>query len=122
MKTYGAAKGLRYEDRCRIQQELLDKAAAEVVAICSLLSDVRAAYVYGSYARGTVGPMSDLDVLIVRETNLPRFQREDDIRLRLRTPVGFDLLVVRPDEFSHAMPSNSVGRGILSEAKLIYAI
>lgn len=122
MKAHGASKGLRYEDRCRIQQELLDKAAAEVITICSLLADVRAAYVYGSYARGEVGPMSDLDVLIIRETNLPRFQREDDIRLRLRTPVGFDLLVVRPDEFNNAMPSNSVGSRILSEAKQIYAV
>lgn len=122
MSTHTSPRGLRYEDRCRIRQELLDKAAAEVITICSLLSDVRAVYVYGSYARGMVGPMSDLDVLIIRETNLPRFQREDDIRLALRTPVGFDLLVVRPDEFKHAMPANSVGNRILSEAKLIYAI
>jgi predicted nucleotidyltransferase len=122
MSAYTSPKGLRYEDRCRLRQELLDKAAAEVVTICSQLSEVRAAYVYGSYARGTVGPTSDLDVLIVRETNLPRFQREDDIRLALRTPVGFDLLVVRPDEFQHAMPLNSVGSRILSEAKLVYAI
>jgi predicted nucleotidyltransferase len=122
MTAYGASKGLRYEDRCRIRQELLDKAAAEVITVCSRFSDVRAVYVYGSYARGTVGPTSDLDVLIVRETHLPRFQREDDIRLRLRTPVGFDLLVVRPDEFARTMPTNSVGAGILAEAKLIYAI
>lgn len=122
MKAHAASRGLRYEDRCRIRQELLEKAVAEIVTICSQFSDVRAVYAYGSYARGTVGPTSDLDILIVRETNLPRFQREDDIRLRLRTPVGFDLLVVRPDEFTHTMPANSVGSRILAEAKLIYAV
>jgi predicted nucleotidyltransferase len=122
MKTRPTSKGLRYEDRCRIRQELLEKAAAEVVTICSRFSDVRAVYAYGSYARGTVGPTSDLDILIVRETTLPRFQREDDIRLHLRTPVGFDLLVVRPEEFTDTMPANSVGSRILAEAKLLYAI
>jgi predicted nucleotidyltransferase len=110
-----------YEDRCRRRRELLDVALAEVVSICSRLTDVRAVYAYGSYARGSVGPTSDLDVLIVRETNLPRFERENDIRSKLRAPVGFDLLVVRPDEFAEMMPANSAGRTILAEARLIYA-
>ena len=104
-----------------MRRALLDTAAAEIVAICSQLFDVRAVYAYGSYACDTVGPTSDLDVLIVRDTDLPRFRREDDIRLRLRTPIGFDLLVVRPDEFAQVMPGNTVGRTILSQARLLYA-
>lgn len=121
MPAQGTPKARRYEDRCRERLALLDKAAAEVVSVCSGIPEVRAVYVYGSYARGSIGPTSDLDVLIVRETDLSRWSREDDIRLRLRTPVGFDLLVVRPDEFAQAMPANSMGRTILSEARLIYA-
>jgi predicted nucleotidyltransferase len=112
----------RYRDRCQARRALLATAAEELATVCSRLPDVLAVYVYGSYARDAVGPASDLDALIVRDTELPRFQREDDIRRFLRTAVGFDLLVVRPDEFSERLPANSVGRTILTEAKLLYAV
>ena len=49
-------------------------------------------------------------------------RREDDIRLQLRSTCGFDLLVVRPDEYADQLPANSVGRRILAEAKLLYAV
>lgn len=112
----------RYADRSLARRALLDAAAQELVTVCSRLPDVLAVYVYGSYARDAVGPASDLDALIVRETELPRFQREDDIRRFLRTAVGFELLIVRPDEFAEQLPANSVGRTILAEAKLLYAV
>ncbi len=41
------------------------------------LSDVRAVYVYGSYAAGRVGPHSDLDVPVVRDTCEARHRRYD---------------------------------------------
>lgn len=37
-------------------------------------------YVFGSTASGTIGPTSDLDVLVVRETSLPYHDRGDDLQ------------------------------------------
>ena len=113
---------LRYEDRCRLRKQLLDEAAAELIHAVQQVEGVLAVYAYGSYARGVIGPDSDFDALIVRETDLPRLQREDDIRSRLRSTCCFDLLVLRPDEYAHQLPANSVGRGILAEAKLLCAV
>ena len=110
---------LRFEERCRLRKVLLDTAAAELVEVCRALPDVVAVYAYGSYARDQIGITSDLDALVIRETMLPRYERQDDIRSGLRARGGFDLLVVTPDEYMHIMPQNSVGRHILAEAKLL---
>ena len=113
---------LQYNDRCAARKTMLDQAAAELVSVARSVGGVVAVYAFGSYALDKVGPDSDLDPLIVRETDLPRINREDDIRAALRSVCGFDLLVIRPDEFRDKLPANSVGRRILSEAKLLYAV
>lgn len=113
---------MRYEERCRLRRLELDAAVEELIEACAAVGGVLAIYAYGSYARGTVGAHSDIDALIVRDTALPRVRREDNIRARLAAPVGFDLLVVQPYEFSHVMPRNPMGRHILSEAKLLHRI
>lgn len=46
---------------------------------CWAEPEVKAAYVFGSYASGEIGPTSDLDVLIVRETD--RGPVEHDLKL-----------------------------------------
>lgn len=110
-----------YAERCARRRAVLDAAAAELVAICNRLTDVRAVYVYGSYAGATVGPWSDLDVLIVRDTTLRRMQRDEDIRRAMTVAVGCDILVVTPEEFREILPGTSMGRSILAQAKLLYA-
>jgi predicted nucleotidyltransferase len=64
--------------------------------------DIVGALVFGSFARGTVGPTSDLDVMVV--TTLPaggdpgaRYAR---LAARLSLGVPCDLLVYEPDEFA----------------------
>ncbi len=52
----------------------------------SLRGRVRRAYLYGSFARGDSGPDSDIDCMVVAETELPFPERGrlfDDLRDRL---------------------------------------
>ena len=112
---------LSYRERADARRRKLDAAVAELVDLCRGLADVRAMYVFGSYGRGTVGPDSDLDVLVVRDTHLPRLARGDDILLARRSLAPVDLIVLRPEEFAMLAERSGFGATVLKEARKLYA-
>ncbi len=112
---------MRYAERCAEQRRRLDAAADDVVAVCRALGDIHAVYAFGSYALDRVGPESDLDLLVIRDTPLRRVLREDAIRERLSVRVGYDFVVVTPDEFTNVLPTTSFGRTILAQARRLDA-
>ncbi|GAC1399472.1 MAG: hypothetical protein NVS2B8_16650 [Vulcanimicrobiaceae bacterium] len=111
----------RYADRCRDRRILLDEAVQNVVAACRAEPSVREAFVFGSYATEKIGPTSDLDVLVVRETDLGIIDRAVDLKMAARSRVNVDLVVVTPYEYAHTFPASSFGRTVLAMAKRIYA-
>ena len=55
--------------------------------------------IFGSYAKGRHGPDSDLDILVIKETSLPRYKRDKEIRLAIREYMfSKDILVYTPEE------------------------
>lgn len=55
---------------------------------------------FGSYAKGTPGKDSDIDLLIIRDTDLPGHKRGSDIRMALiGKKVPMDILVYTRTEF-----------------------
>jgi predicted nucleotidyltransferase len=55
---------------------------------------------FGSYAKGNPNKDSDLDLLIIQDTDLPRHKRGLDIRLSLiGTKISMDILVYTKAEF-----------------------
>lgn len=60
----------------------------------------RAAYLFGSHARGTADAHSDIDVIVVAPTELPPVERfRDYLPAILAAGVGVDLFVYTPEEF-----------------------
>ena len=56
---------------------------------------------FGSYARGTPREDSDLDLLIVKDSTLPRYKRGREIRKHLRgLKVPIDLVVYTKEEIA----------------------
>lgn len=54
---------------------------------------------FGSYASGQPSPDSDLDLLVIMETDLPRHRRTAPMRLLFKPmPCAMDLLVFTPAE------------------------
>lgn len=54
---------------------------------------------FGSYARGNATEESDLDLLVIKETGLPRHKRAREIhKLFNPYPAPMDILVYSPDE------------------------
>ncbi|MDY6875912.1 MAG: nucleotidyltransferase domain-containing protein [Chloroflexota bacterium] len=78
---------------------------------------------FGSWARGERDPQSDIDLLIIQESSLPRPQRYAQVR-RIFWGMGLpmDILVYTPEEFARyqSVPgsfTHTVGR----EGKVLYA-
>jgi predicted nucleotidyltransferase len=61
-------------------------------------------YLFGSYAKGAAHEESDLDLLIVAPSALPRLHRGKVLRAMLRTfPYHFDLLFFTPQELEEEL-------------------
>jgi predicted nucleotidyltransferase len=54
---------------------------------------------FGSTATGDIHEWSDIDLVIIKETDLPFLKRLHKIRRLLHPQVGTDILVYTPDEF-----------------------
>lgn len=76
---------------------------------------------FGSYARGNPSEQSDVDLLIVAESKLPRYKRSRVLYKLFRPyPFAMDLLVYTPEEVERAKTSVSFISTILNEGKTVY--
>lgn len=76
---------------------------------------------FGSYPAGEVGEWSDLDMVIVKETEAPFLDRTRDVLALLKPRVGLDVLVYTPEEFERLGRERAFMREeILAKGKVIY--
>ncbi len=77
---------------------------------------------FGSYARGNPTVDSDVDFMIIAESNLPRFKRSRKLYGMIKPyPFPMDLLVYTPDEVERAKRSTvSFVSQVLQEGKTLY--
>ena len=85
--------------------------------------DAEQVILFGSHARMEAGPNSDVDLLVIAKSDLPRHKRTRDLYKLIRPyPFGMDLLVYTPAEIERGMRSrNSFVSRVLREGKTIYA-
>lgn len=79
-------------------------------------------YLFGSWARGEQDDLSDLDVVIIKETSLPFLERLLEAARLLPAGIGgVDLLVYTPAEFEAMRQNgNAFAEMIAEEGKIIY--
>jgi len=78
---------------------------------------------FGSWARGDQDAHSDIDLLIIQESNLPRPQRYAQVR-RLFWGMGLplDIIVYTPEEFARYQDvPGSFTHTVTREGKVLYA-
>jgi len=77
------------------RRALFDEIAARILDVCRPVRIV----IFGSFARSTEGPNSDVDVLVVDEEPMPRRARSIQIRHALRgLGLPVDVIVTTPDD------------------------
>ena len=77
---------------------------------------------FGSYARGEANEQSDVDFLIIAESELPRFKRSRELYKLLRPyPFAMDLVVYTPREIERdkQLPGSFVST-VLRQGKTVY--
>jgi predicted nucleotidyltransferase len=78
----------------KISQKIVDQIKPEKVIL------------FGSYAKGNPDDGSDLDLIIVNNTSLPKHKRGIEIRrLFYRQLIPMDIKVYTPDEFDNELKS-----------------
>ena len=102
----------------QVDGTLLDAIVERILAVGSPEKIV----LFGSRARGTAGANSDLDILIIEESDLPRYKRAPRY---LRALIGLfpakDVVVWTPDEVrAWAHVSNSFIAEALREGQTLY--
>jgi predicted nucleotidyltransferase len=77
--------------------------------------------VFGSLASGHITATSDLDLLIVKNTNKAFFERIREVVALCDYDIGVDILVYTPEELTEAARINPFVRDeILSKGKVVY--
>lgn len=102
-----------------VTDELLGEIVSRILAVGSPDRII----LFGSRARGTARPDSDLDLLIIEESDLPRFKRAVRYYLALiGTFLGEDIVVWTPQEVAEweAVPNAFISTA-LREGKTLYA-
>jgi predicted nucleotidyltransferase len=77
---------------------------------------------FGSYARGTATQDSDVDMLVISRSALPRREREVRLTRQLfGSGVPYDVFVLTPEELEERLHNNApFMREILSSGQVLY--
>ncbi len=77
---------------------------------------------FGFHARGDAAEQSDVDLLIIAESDLPRFKRSRELYRLIRPhPFSMDLIVYTPEEVEKGRRSTaSFVSNVLREGKTVY--
>lgn len=77
--------------------------------------------VFGSFAQRRVTEWSDLDLVVVANTDLPFYERLDRVYRGVNPQVGLDVLVYTPAEWADLIASRRfVQEEILNKGRVLY--
>ena len=80
-------------------------------------------YLFGSWARGEQDDLSDVDLVIIKETSAPFFDRLQEAAANLPPGAGgTDIFVYTPEEFETMQhEGNAFALTVAAEGRLVYA-
>jgi uncharacterized protein len=108
-------------DVATTRQHLLKAELHRYVTILLDRYNPQAIWVFGSMATGTVHEWSDIDLVIVKETNQRFLERTKEVLQLLQPKVGLDVLVYTPDEFKQLCCDRAFVRDeIVGKGKMLY--
>jgi predicted nucleotidyltransferase len=90
----------------RIKKELIELGAQKII-------------LFGSGARGELGLLTDLDLIVIIPSNKTYIERSQEIYKNIQ-PSEVDLLIYTPKEFEHMIKNNLFIQHVLKEGKVLF--
>jgi len=106
--------------RAQARQRALEHELERVTRLLRARPQVRLVLVFGSMAAGTTGPHSDLDLVVVLDTELPFRERIQLVFEWIQPEVATDLLVYTPAEWAQLRETRAFVRRLAAEGRVIY--
>lgn len=97
----------------------LETSLERIIIQLSEIPEILKVISFGSYARGMRDLFTDLDLIVIMETEKEFIQRTADLYQLLQSDVDLDLLVYTPEEFNK-MREGSFLRKALQNGQVIY--
>jgi len=103
-------------------QDNLAKALDHILQILATEYGAEKVILFGSMANAKVSEWSDLDLVIVKDTDKPFLQRLREVALLCRAPVGVDYLVYTPRELDQMVADRNpfILEEVIRKGKVLY--
>jgi len=75
---------------------------------------------FGSLISGNIGEWSDIDLMIVKDTDKSFYDRSKEVFALLKPQVGMDIIVYTSQEYKEMQGSLFFKEEILSKSKVLY--
>ncbi len=107
------------DKRKRIPQRAIDQVVRQIVEKFKPQKII----LFGSYARGNPHPESDVDMLVVMDTQLREVRQAIQICQQIEYRFGLDLIVHTPEYLAERMKMGDwFLRDVIKEGKVIYEV
>ncbi len=91
-----------------------------IVGVLSGMESVLKVILFGSSARGKTGIASDIDIIVVMNTQKRFLDRLDELYLAILPEVALDILAYTPDAFQRLASQSPFVKYAASEGKVIF--
>ena len=109
------------KDAVEARAALLRSELERFVAVVSAELRPERIILFGSVAEGKIGEWSDLDLVVVMETELRFLDRMKQVRRLVRPNAGMDVLIYTPREWEHLRRTRPfVREEIVGKGTIIY--
>ncbi len=104
------------------RKELLERELERVTEILKKDYAPEKLILFGSLASGEVGEWSDLDLVIIKETDKRFLERIEEVLKLLRPRIALDVLVYTPEEIKEMVEEKNyfISEEVLGKGEIIY--
>jgi len=114
-------KPLKVSTEFNNRKKLLNRELKRYIRLLTKHGSPEKLILFGTLARGELHEWSDIDLVVVEETDLPFYQRLRKIRELIQPQVGLDIVVYTPEEFDQLQANSTFFREeIMAKGKIIY--
>lgn len=102
--------------------EVLNNELARILDVLINKYNPQKVILFGSLVEGKVHEFSDIDLIVIKESDKPFYERLEEVVLLTMPEVGVDILVYTPEEFKLVQTRLFFEEEVLRKGKVIYSV